>query len=175
MPRSLLPEIWRSERGVLNPMREMNRLQRRIDRMFDEFFEEPTFPSLFRPTRLFPRMEEIEFEPPCDVTETDTHYLLSFDLPGVKKDEVKIDLSDNQLTVSGERKEEHKGAVSRERYYGAFCRSFTLPQNVDANKVEANYENGVLQIALPKTAVAPGKQIPIKEGKLIEAKAEKAA
>jgi HSP20 family protein len=115
------------------------------------------------------------------VDETNTHYLMSFDLPGVKKEDVKIDLQENQLIVSGERKEETQGqGGSRERFYGAFSRSFTLPQNVDASKVEANYENGVLQIALPKTAVTTtGKQIPIKEGKLIsqkkEGKSEKAA
>lgn len=174
--RSLLPEVRRSERGVWNPMREMSRLQRRIDRVFDEFLTEPSF---FRPSQelltTWPTLEEGEFAPACDVEETDSHYLLSFDLPGIKKDDVKIDLQENQLTVSGERKEETKGRASRERYYGAFCRSFMLPSNVSADKVEANYENGVLQIALPKTQVAPGKQIPIKEGKLIESKPGKAA
>jgi len=175
MPHSLLPSL-KSERGLLNPLREMTRLQRRIDRMFDDFFEEPSsfMPSFFRPIRgLFPRGEEIEFEPPCDVTETDSHFFLNFDLPGVKKDEVKIDLRENQLCLCGERRSEHKGALSRERSYGSFARIFTLPQNVDINKIEANFENGVLQISLPKTTVTAGKPIPIKEGKLIEAKGPK--
>ncbi len=175
-----LPDLWRGDRGAFSAAREMTRLQHQINRMFDDFFGEPMFSSLPQFTRGFlPRREELEYGVACDVEESDKSYLLTFDLPGMKKDDVKIDLHENVLTVSGERKEETKGEgkgkVSRERYYGAFQRSFTLPQNVDADKVEAHYENGVLQIALPKTALAPGKQIPIKEGKLIESKREKAA
>jgi HSP20 family protein len=173
--RNMLPDVWRSERSTWKPMRELNRLQRRIDHIFDDFLNEP-LPSLFKPTReLMPYEEEAEFTPACDIDETDTHYLLNFDLPGVKKSDVKIDLRGNQLTVSGERKEDKKSHMSRERYYGSFCRSFTLPADVNPDKVEANYEHGVLQIALTKTAISTSKQIPIKEGKLIEAKAEKAA
>jgi len=166
--RDLLPEIWRGEASAWNPVREMNRLQRRMDRVFDEFFRE--YPAA---------SEEAEFSPACDVAETSTHYLMSFDLPGVKKNEVKVQLEDNTLTVSGERQNEHEaeaeGRISRERYYGSFCRSFTLPANALADKIEANYENGVLQVAIPKTKATPGKDIPIKEGKLIAAKPGKAA
>lgn len=173
--RSMLPELWRGERGGVSPLREMNRLQRRLDRMFDEFFYEP-LPGLSRSGREFPLLEEAEFAPACDVEETDNHFILTVDLPGIKKDDVKIDLRDHHLIVSGERKEEAKGRLSRERFYGAFSRTFTLPQNVKLDKIEANYENGVLQIAVPKAQVSEGKHIPIKEGKLIEGKqAEKKA
>lgn len=176
---SLVPRILRRNRDERNAWREMNRLQRRMDRMFGDFFSEPTFysePTLFSPVNdFFPVQEELSFAPPCDVEETNSHYLLSFDLPGVKKEDMKIDLRDNQLTISGERKEETKGAVSRERYCGSFCRSFTLPANAKAEKIEANYQNGVLQVAIPKTEITVGKQIPIKEGKLLESKPEKAA
>ncbi|MGK5085489.1 Hsp20/alpha crystallin family protein [Bdellovibrionota bacterium FG-1] len=177
--RNMLPSAWRGERSVWNPMREMNRLQRRMDRMFQEFLPE-SFSSMTSPAGdLLSADENIEFTPACDIAETKSHYLVTFDLPGMKKSDVKIDLQDNQLTVSGERKhethEEEQGRVSRERYYGAFCRAFTLPSKVNADKVEANYENGVLQIAIPKTEVSVGKQIPIKEGKLLESKATKAA
>src|SRR5690242_15121446 len=93
--RRLLPSLWRGEKSTRSPLREMTRLQRRLDRLFDEIRTEP-FPSLFRePPSLF-QLEE-EFVPLCDVNETDTHYLVSFDLPGVKKDEVKIEVRDNQL------------------------------------------------------------------------------
>lgn len=168
--RSLLPDIWRGG-NVASPLREMNRLQRRIDRMFDEVFTEPL-------SGLLPLAAE-EFAPLCDVEETNSHYLVSFDLPGIRKNEVKIELQDNRLTISGERKREHKeeerGRLSRERLYGSFTRTFMLPSNINAEKVEATYDNGVLQVALPKTSVSVGKQIPIKEGKLLEAKPEKAA
>jgi HSP20 family protein len=123
--------------------------------------------------------ENQEFMPACDVEESDQGYLMSFDLPGVKKEDVKIELQENQVTVSGERKQEKKveskGRVSQERYYGSFCRSFTLPSSVEPSKVEASYDNGVLHIAIPKIHVSASKQIPIKEGKLIEGKSGKAA
>ncbi len=161
--RGMLPELWRGERGLWSPFREMSRLQRRMDRMFEEL----SLPE-----------EEGGFAPACDVEETDTHFLVSFDLPGMRKEDVQIELQENQLIVSGERKQEKKeeahGRLSRERYYGSFRRSFALPSGVAADKVEASYENGVLHIALPKTKAAVGKQIPIKE-KRTELKSEKAA
>lgn len=170
--RNTLPELFRGERGPWNPIREMSRLQRRLDHIFDEFMTEP---NILRVGREFTPMGRIEFEPACDVEETKSHFVFNFDLPGVKKDEVKIHIQDNQLTISGERKQETQSAISRERYHGAFYRTFTLPANVDAEKIEAHYENGVLQIAIPKTAITTGKQIPIKEGKLLEGKGGKAA
>jgi HSP20 family protein len=175
--RNLLPDVFRGERGNWNPSREINRLQQKIDRVFDDFFQgNESFPSLLGSTReLVPLEGDMGFTPACDIEETDTQYVVTFDLPGVKKDEVKIDLQNNQLTVSGERKEETNGRKSRELYYGSFCRSFTLPSNVEAENVEANYKDGVLQIALPKSAVSTGKQIPIKEGKVVPAKSKKAA
>jgi HSP20 family protein len=151
-----LPGAWRGEKSM-SPVRELNRLQRRVDRVFEALFTDPFAFFSLEPTS--------EFVPAVDIEETDTDFLLTFDLPGVKKDEVKINVVDNELIVSGERKEETKGRGSRERYYGAFSRSFTLPANVDTNKVDASYENGVLRINLPKTAAQTGKQIPIKEEK----------
>jgi len=165
--KDLLPEIWRGKKSLYNPTREMHRLQHKIDQMFEDFFNMPSSSE-----RFFPELGE-GYTPLYDCDETDTHYLLNFDLPGVKKDDVKIDLKDNQLSVSGERKGESKSRQGRERFYGSFYRSFTLPSNIDANKIEANFENGVLQISLPKTEISPGKQIPIKEGKLLESKSEK--
>ena len=175
--KSMLPDVWRGA-GISNPIRGMSRLQRRMDRLFDELLSEPTA-GIFNAARS-PWMSQVEeFTPACDVEETKSHFLMNFDLPGVKKDEVKIELQDNTLTVSGERKREHKeeeqGRLTQERYYGAFTRSFALPSNVSADKVEANFDNGVLQIALPKVAITTGKQIPVKEGKLLESKSGKAA
>jgi HSP20 family protein len=179
--RNLFPNLWSSERIGRHPVREMMHMQRRLDQMFDDIYS-GTFPNLMQPTQDLLGFEE-EFSPPCDINETDSHYLMTFDLPGVKKDEIKIEARDNQLVVSGERKKEHKeeakGRINQERYYGSFMRSFTLPSSVDANKVEAHFENGELQIAIPKKEVAQRKQIPIKEGALLshkkEAKGEKAA
>src|SRR4051812_23394210 len=91
-----------------NPTKEVNRLQHRINRIFDDFFTEP-FSGFFSHAReLLPWEQKSEFMPACDVEETESYFLLSFDLPGVKKEDLKIDLHDNLLTVSGERKEQTK-------------------------------------------------------------------
>lgn len=169
--RSRLPEVRRSERGAVNPIREMSRLQRGLNRIFDDLISDPfsSWPSFAVPSLI----EEAEFIPAAEIDETDTHYLLSFDLPGVKKEDLKLDLRNNQLTVSGERKEEFKGRGARERYYGSFSRSFILPSGVNADQVEAHFESGVLQIELPKSEPSKAKEIPIKEGKRVESKPEK--
>ncbi|MEO5971016.1 MAG: Hsp20/alpha crystallin family protein [Bdellovibrionia bacterium] len=158
--RNLFPDVRRSE---WSPLREMSRMQRDIDRMFDDFIS----PGANLTGDVLNR--QMVFSPVCDVEETDSHFLVSFDLPGINKKDVNIELRDNQLIVSGERKEEHKvekrNRMSTERFYGTFQRAFTLPSTVDADKVEAQYEDGVLRVAIPKSEAAKPKQIEIKEGK----------
>lgn len=160
--KSSLPDLWRG--GGWSPTREMSRLQRGIDRVFDDVMR--PFPSL---SAGFSGLEEDRFAPACDIDETESHFLVSFDLPGISKDEVKIEVTDNQLTVSGERKKEHREELgtrlSVERSYGAFQRVFSLPTAVDAEAIEADYTHGVLRIAVPKAEASKAKLIPVKEGK----------
>lgn len=158
-----LPDLWQSSslfRAQRNPFRE---LQKQMDRVFDDF-SFPYEPDLSKMTLTGPA-----FTPSCDVDETDTHYLMSFDLPGVKKDDIKVELRENQLTVSGERKEEreekNKNRTRSERFYGSFERSFTLPGSMKAEQIEANYSDGVLRLTVPKTEAAKTQQIKIGEGK----------
>lgn len=166
--RSLLPSIWRNERKDYNPAREVNHLQRRINDIFDEFFSSSALSRWAQPSMNLAELEQ-EFSPPCDIQETDREYLVSFDLPGVNKDEVKIEVQGNQLTVSGERKKEQKveskGHLNTESFYGSFFRSFSLPNEVEADYAEANFENGVLKISLPKAEKSSSKQIPINQVK----------
>ncbi|MFN7684567.1 MAG: Hsp20/alpha crystallin family protein [Oligoflexia bacterium] len=126
--------------------------------MNENLFEEPE--SALGMTQMW--------RPACDVDETDTHFLVSFDLPGVPQDAIKIECRDHQLVVSGERESESKrtegGAVSRERYLGSFMRSFQLPSAVKAEQVQAHLQDGVLRIAIPKAEVSSTKQIPISTG-----------
>lgn len=135
--------------------------------LFDEMDRAiDTFNNLFA-TRTY---DERAFDPACEISETDEHYLMSVDLPGLKKEDIKIEMTDNVLIVSGERKHEissdQKRKVQRyEKSYGFFKRSFTLPTSVDAEKVEARYENGVLELCLPKTQAAKPRQIEIQSGK----------
>lgn len=132
---------------------DINRLQRQFDRLFGDFTS-PTASAQWVT---------------CDVEETDKSYLMSFDLPGMKKEDVKINFHDGVLTVSGERKNEREEKAENryysERYYGSFERSFTLPAGVKAEEIEADYQNGVLRITVPKAAATKGREIKIGEKK----------
>lgn len=104
--------------------------------------------------------------PSVDLRETDEQYTLAADLPGLKKDEIEISLVDDVVTIKGERKQEQEQNASGwhvfERNYGTFQRSFRLPRGVDAEKVNAKFENGVLTVTLPKPEQARKKQIEVK-------------
>ncbi len=117
---------------------------------FDNFFEVPNY--------LSEKPKGFHWE----VEETEGHYLMRFDLPGVKKNDLKIEVKNDVLTVSGERKDIRK----KENYgaYGSFEQAFTLPEGVDTDKIEANLEDGVLQLAVPKLAEKQPKQIKIGVG-----------
>lgn len=103
--------------------------------------------------------------PEVDITEEKDRLLVRADLPGMKQEDISVEVSEGALTIRGERKEEaatKEGKMYRmERSYGSFLRSFTLPAGVDASKVNASYKNGVLEITLPKFAEAKTKQIKV--------------
>jgi HSP20 family protein len=92
--------------------------------------------------------------PEMDLVETDDHYLLKADLPGMKQEDVSIEFNDGALTISGERKAEYerqqKGFFRLERSYGKFSRTLTLPEGIDAEKIEAAFHDGVLDVRIPK-------------------------
>jgi len=108
---------------------------------------------------------EFDFAPSCDLKETNKEYVVQFDIPGVKKEEVKIEIEDNRLTISGERKanKEEKDAKHylSESFYGSFMRTFSLPGSVDEGKVDAHYEDGVLTVRIPKTSATKARAIEI--------------
>jgi HSP20 family protein len=144
------------------------------------------FEDYFEPTRWFDDFFNREMSrfgdqgrflsPAIDIDETDEEYLVSADLPGIKKEDIQIECSGNQLMISAERKYEStegRKQERRERFYGTFQRSFTLPAGVDADKIQANYESGVLTVRVPKGEQIKSKRIQIGEGKTSEAKAEK--
>ncbi len=111
---------------------------------FDRFFNDD----------FFGVKGESNFTPQVDISESEKEFEIQFALPGMKKEDIKIDLNDDRLTVSGERKlkneKNEKNYHSVESYYGAFNRSFYLPDNVNVEKVDASYRDGVLNIVLPK-------------------------
>ena len=109
-----------------------------------------------------------EFDAPFEVKETKEGYLFKADVPGIKENDLTINLSGNRLTVAGKREEEKKQETetyfSYERSYGSFTRSFTLPEGVDGDKVQANLKDGVLSILVPKKPEAQPKKVAIKAG-----------
>lgn len=156
-----LPDIWRGDRA--SPLRDMSRLQRQIDRVFEDFFS-----PLGRGTELS-LPEEGRFVPAVDIEETDKNYLLCFDMPGLSKDDIRIEMDENRLTVSGERRDEReskeKGLHRQERYYGSFQRSFVLPDMADSENVEATFQDGVLRVSVPKSEKSSkSRRIEISEG-----------
>lgn len=117
---------------------------------FDHFVN-----SFMRPTYI----NTAGFQPSYDVNESEAFYTLSFDMPGVKKEDIKIEVQGNQLKIAGERQRNLS-----ERAFGKFEKTFTLPASVSADKIEAHYENGVLSLALPKAEAAKPRTIEIQSG-----------
>ncbi|MFY0689238.1 MAG: Hsp20/alpha crystallin family protein [Cyclobacteriaceae bacterium] len=103
---------------------------------------------------LFGGSKMTEFSPKVDIAETEKEFEIQFHVPGVKKDEININVEHDRLTVSGERKLENekkeKNFHSVESYYGSFSRSFYLPDNVNLEKIDATYDAGILTVTLPK-------------------------
>jgi HSP20 family protein len=114
------------------------------------------------------QMPAQQFMPQFEVRETDDAYIFRADLPGVKDDDLDITLAQNRLTISGKREMEQRHESDRyyavERAYGSFTRSFTLPTDVDQNRVEAELKDGVLNLKIPKSAEQQPKKVQVKTG-----------
>ena len=127
---------------------------REIDRVFDAFFGQTD--------------QGRRWVPPVDLVEAEDHFVLKADLPGLSEGDVSIELEDNVLTVSGERKAEHEdkreGYVRVERAYGAFRRSLTLPDGVDPEGVAASFDKGVLEVRIPKPEERKPRRVAIQVG-----------
>ncbi len=140
-----------------NPFHELEDMQTRLNRLFDE---SPFQRSREGGTSLS------AWSPAVDVQETDNEYLIKADLPDVKKEDVKVALLEGALTIEGERQQEKEEKGKKfhkiEREYGKFVRRFVLPTEVDSSKVQAEFKNGVLNVHLPKAAVAKPKAIDVK-------------
>src|SRR5213596_3685247 len=144
-----------------DPLKEMEELQNRLSGFFGR-----------APVRRANGEQEsitvAEWAPLVDITEDDKEYLIKAELPEVKKEDVKVTVQDDVLTISGERmlEKEEKGRKYHrvERAYGSFARSFTLPEDADGEKVAAEFKNGLLMVHLPKSEKAKPKSIEVKIG-----------
>jgi HSP20 family protein len=107
-----------------------------------------------------------DWAPRVDIAETDKEFSIKAEIPDVKKEDVKVSVENGVLTIKGERKQEKEEKNKKfhrvERFYGSFTRSFTLPDNVDENKIEASFKDGMLNLTIPKTAETKPKAIDVK-------------
>jgi HSP20 family protein len=126
--------------------------------LFDRFFEDFELPSLFS--------EEMRFTPAFDVSETENELIIRGEVPGMDLKDIDINLSDGLLTITGEKKHEKENKNENyyrvERHYGTFSRTMPVPFEVEADKVDATYKDGVLKVTLPKSETAKPKKIEIK-------------
>ncbi len=159
-------ERWRPGRGMVRwrPLRELEEMERR----FDDVLGRQLWPAVWR---RVPRTDD-GWAPAMDVYEKEDKFVVKAELPGMKEEDIDISVVGDTLVIKGERKSEHEvkddDYYCCERSYGQFSRSIAMPSNVDAQKVEANYEDGVLEVTLPKHPEVKPKKISVsarKKGK----------
>lgn len=142
-----------------SPFSELNH---NMGKFFDDFW--------IVPPRGIRNLQEIDAQwiPACEVEEAENHYLISLEIAGVPKEQVKVEFHHNQIVVSGERQNTLKkietGQRFSERRFGRFQRTFTLPAGIDPEKVEANHQDGMLRVYVPKAESAKPRQIKITNG-----------
>jgi HSP20 family protein len=151
---AMAPAKYNREATVYDPFRE---LQRQFNRMFGEGFG------------LWPEVEENfsmkTWAPACDIYETDTEIVVKAELPEVKKENVKVSLEENVLVIRGERKLEEETKKENfhrvERSYGEFMRSFRVPNYVETTNINAEFQDGMLKVTMPKRPEIMPKQIDV--------------
>jgi HSP20 family protein len=143
-------------------------LHNEIDRLFEESFR--GFPRLFFNNPDWPDMTSLVLKPNIDIKDTNDHYIVSVEIPGVTRDNVDISIDGNLMTISGEKKQETKEEKENyqciERQYGSFERMLTLPQDADADNIEAKFRDGILTVNIKRKAQGASK-----ESRKIEVKA----
>ena len=146
---------WRAKETGLDIFQDLEDFQREMNRLFDLNLQRP----------LKAGNGGSLWAPAVDIVDEKDQIKVKADLPGMKKEDIEVNVENDVLTIKGEKKEEkeikEKDYVRSERTYGVFHRAFTLPASVDAARVNASYKEGVLEIALPKKEGAKPKQIKI--------------
>jgi HSP20 family protein len=142
-----------------NPFKELEEMEHRLSTLFGRA-------PVKRNGERKEAMTVAEWAPLVDITEDEKEYLIKAELPYVKKEDVKVSVQDDVLSISGERKSEKEETGKKyhrvERAYGSFYRSFTLPEDADGSKVAAEFKDGMLKVHLPKSEKAKPKSIEVK-------------
>jgi HSP20 family protein len=141
-----------------DPFRELEDVSDRLNRMFGT--------QAARRDVARDALKVVDWAPSVDIAETQEEFQIKAELPEVKKEDVRVSVDGNMLRIEGERKQEKEDKGKRfhrvERSYGSFMRSFTLPDNIDDSKVQAEFRDGMLNIRLPKNAQAKAKSVQVK-------------
>ncbi|OZB58035.1 MAG: heat-shock protein [Thiomonas sp. 13-66-29] len=136
---------------------------REIEDMFDRYTRAISFP---RKSTTGEIATIADWSPQVDIAETPKEFTIKAEIPEVKKEDVKVSIDSGVVTIQGERKQEKEEKDKKfhriERFYGSFSRSFSLPDNIDANAAQATFKDGVLSLQIPKTAAAQPRAIEVK-------------
>jgi HSP20 family protein len=174
--KDLIPKNWRKKNLPVQRRTEedpFTQLHQQMNRLFDDFSQDFGLPSLWRsPFDIFKGNGGAlgNWNPSVDVSETDKEIKVTAELPGMDEKDVNVELTDDALNISGEKKtekeEKDKNYYRSERSYGSFHRTIPLPVEVDKDKVQAAFKKGILTVNLPKTvsAQANTKRIAVKAG-----------
>jgi len=158
----------RTATDKLTSVNPIMQLHSEMDRLFGNAMRD--FPSMLGRGWDWPEISAVELMPSLDIKDTDANYLISIEIPGVAKENVDIRVDGNILTISGEKQQEKKDDKENyhciERRYGSFERTLTLPQDADTDNIDANFKDGVLNVAIKRKAIGAAK-----EAKKIEVKA----
>lgn len=173
-------ELERRTPETVNPFQMMRRFSKNMERLFEDFrgFNFPTFfETDFEPFRM--ELENVQWIPQIEMLQNNGQFMVRADLPGLTKDDVKVELTDETLTISGERKEEkeekREGFYRTERSYGSFYRQIPLPEGALTENAVATFRNGVLEITMPAQKIeTPVRKLEIKEPTEKAAKAKAA-
>jgi len=141
--------------ALSNPRRYVSSFERLFDDLFDSRF-------LTVAPRVADESGVTTWRPTCDVRETNNAYIIDAEIPGARKEDIKLEIEGNQLRLSGEvnseKTEEDERLSFRERTFGSFMRTFTLPQNAQVDNITAKHENGLLKLFIPKSEPKPAEK-----------------
>ena len=143
-------DAGKDQDDLASPLRDFHR---DIDRLFERTFRDFGFSSFAMDRPFWPAADGL-FKPVTDLSASDKEYTITVEVPGAKKDDIKIEVANNVMTISGEKKqkkeEEEKDFYRQERYYGSFQRVLPLPQDADQDHIKAEFNQGVLTVTMPR-------------------------
>lgn len=141
-----------------NPLQDLMLLQERMNRLFEDATQRRSRSE----TNQADDLDRADWCPSADVYESETEFTIAIDLPGIDRDELKLDMEESRLIVRGERRLTATKGARNERASGTFLRTFGVPASVDQNKINATYKDGVVEIHLPRRVTAAKQRVEIK-------------